>query len=664
MPLMHRRTMRKRSYWGQILLLSILAGSRVARVRAYIIVPSQRHQHPVKLGTSVHHPTGQASYHLRSQATPFGSSFRSRRSLSSSSSSRGLRFGYESRGSSARPLYASPDARLVLGTQSFPAARQRRRRRQQQQQQQGRREASDPLYRARSPSPLFAVASPSSSLDEPHSSSDGEPASSVQDPSAKPARKYHWTRPTLALAVPALIGMLADPVLSLVDTAYVGRVGSMELAALGSCTSIFHLAFNAFRATTSATTSLVANALGASSSAESAAADDEDGVAVASSPTQSEVNDARQVSWFSLQFGLYMGLAVWFGLVAGGPYALRCMGVPADSPLFKPASEYLYARSWAAPVVLLITVSEGIFRGYGNTIVPLLASLTAAVMNLVLDPILMFRPIHWGVAGAAAATAISQCGAALVYVRQLVKRGMLPSNIGPFRRRETALAATTPKTATASSSSAMNASVIRTILGANLSMMIKQGSLLLGWAFATGRATRLGPQHVAAHQVALSVWLFFALVLDGAAVASQVLMSRAVSSKDRDQAKSLIRYMTKWALIQGVLSMIVLDGLDQAVPNIFTPDKSIQALLHTIMPHLAAQQVLVSLTLVIESLAAGANQFGVLAVGTAISTVAAVYQIGLQTSVDGIWSVGITTLFAGRLVTAIAACYRSIRRRR
>ena len=127
---------------------------------------------------------------------------------------------------------------------------------------------------------------------------------------------------------------------------------------------------------------------------------------------------------------------------------------------------------------------------------------------------------------------------------------------------------------------------------------------------------------------------------------------------------SLIRYMTKWALVQGVLSMVVLDGLDQAVPHIFTPDKSIRSLLHTIMPHLAAQQVLVSLTLVIESLAAGANQFGILAVGTANSTVAAVYQIGLQTSVDGIWSLGITTLFAGRLVTACVACWRSIRRPR
>jgi Na+-driven multidrug efflux pump len=119
--------------------------------------------------------------------------------------------------------------------------------------------------------------------------------------------------------------------------------------------------------------------------------------------------------------------------------------------------------------------------------------------------------------------------------------------------------------------------------------------------------------------------------------------------------------MVKFALVQGGLSMLALSALDQAVPQIFTPDRSIQALLHTVMPHLAAQQVLVSLTLVVESLAAGANQFGVLAVGTAASTAAAIWQIGLQSSVDGIWSLGITTLFAGRLATAVAACYRAIR---
>ncbi len=69
-----------------------------------------------------------------------------------------------------------------------------------------------------------------------------------------------------------------------------------------------------------------------------------------------------------------------------------------------------------------------------------------------------------------------------------------------------------------------------TIIQANLAMSWKQGSLLLAWAHDTARATRIGSARIAAHQVTLSVWLFLALILDGAAVAAQVLISRCKNS--------------------------------------------------------------------------------------------------------------------------------------
>ena len=50
----------------------------------------------------------------------------------------------------------------------------------------------------------------------------------------------------------------------------------------------------------------------------------------------------------------------------------------------------------------------------------------AALINLVLDPILMF-PLGLGVTGAAAATALSQFGAAAVYAFFLNKKKMLPA---------------------------------------------------------------------------------------------------------------------------------------------------------------------------------------------------------------------------------------------
>lgn len=64
------------------------------------------------------------------------------------------------------------------------------------------------------------------------------------------ARKKHASRTGLtdlldvaSLAVPSLGAVLADPLISLVDTACVGQVSSLQLASLGPNTAIFNLIF-------------------------------------------------------------------------------------------------------------------------------------------------------------------------------------------------------------------------------------------------------------------------------------------------------------------------------------------------------------------------------------------------------------------------------------
>ena len=65
-------------------------------------------------------------------------------------------------------------------------------------------------------------------------------------------------------------------------------------------------------------------------------------------------------------------------------------------------------RALAAPAVLFIMVSEGVFRGHSNTKAPAVAALSAAAANVILDPILMFA-LSMGISGAAAATVCAQC---------------------------------------------------------------------------------------------------------------------------------------------------------------------------------------------------------------------------------------------------------------
>jgi Na+-driven multidrug efflux pump len=208
--------------------------------------------------------------------------------------------------------------------------------------------------------------------------------------------------------------------------------------------------------------------------------------------------------------------------------------------------------------------------------------------------------------------------------------------------------------------------VIGEIVKANVAMFLKQGSLLLGWAYATKRATMLGHTKVAAHQVALSLWLVFALVLDGASVAAQVLMARtynsykAMQSHDdsgdghgKTEIRSLTKYMIKFALVQGLAStaLIGLMGIMNA-HTLFTSCEFTTIELVHLMPHLAWQQVLVSLTLVMEGLAVGANQFNWLAMGTSLATCWSIFTLSRAHTMIQIWSGGIVALFCGRLLTA------------
>ena len=464
----------------------------------------------------------------------------------------------------------------------------------------------------------------------------------------KVEENYEWTKQTFDIGLPALIGMIADPALSLVDTGFVGRLGAVPLAALGACTSVFHLAFNAFRATTTATTSLVATSL------STAGRDEEE-----------NREEARMVVDTSIRLGLTIGALVLVALSLGWSYILDAMGIGSDSALLQPAQSYLRIRALAAPAVLLISVAEGAFRGYGNTRIPLLASFIAAITNVVLDPIFMFS-MKMKVSGAAAATALSQMAAAAVYTIFLRRRKMVPRNVSNVSGQGKSNVSGQGK------SSINRAKIVMEILRANAAMFAKQGSLLFGWAYATARATRIGHYHVAAHQIALSLWLIFALVLDGSAVSAQVLMSRnyaafqsngcavdddeqkesGVCGEARRAIRSLTGYMFKFALVQGCLSTIAIFGLGQFAPSVFTTDPTIRLHLKEIIPYLAWQQILISLTLTFESLAIGASQFNLIAVGTAISTVVAIKILaGARTVVD-IWSGGIVALFVGRLITA------------
>ena len=189
-------------------------------------------------------------------------------------------------------------------------------------------------------------------------------------------------RSILRLAIPALGTLAIDPLLTLIDTAFVARIGVTELAALGVDAAIISIAFFGFNFLAYATTPLVAQALG-----------------------RGDPDRAKRWAEDAVVLALGLGVIAAVITVVAAPSFVSWMG--ADADVAGPAVSYLRIRAIATPAVLLVTAGHGVFRGHQNTTTPLVVAAVVNGLNIVLDPILIFG-FDFGLQGAAAATVVAQ----------------------------------------------------------------------------------------------------------------------------------------------------------------------------------------------------------------------------------------------------------------
>ncbi len=422
-------------------------------------------------------------------------------------------------------------------------------------------------------------------------------------------------REIAALALPALGALAADPLVSLVDTAFVGQTGAVPLAALGVCTAVFGFAFLAFNFLAYGTTPLVAGAR-----------------------ARGEHEEAGRLVWHALALALGAGILAMAALEIFAVPVLRLMG--ASGAMLDEALVYLRIRALAAPAVLVIMVGHGAFRGAQNTRTPLWVTLGLNLVNLILDPLLIFG-LGWGLAGAAWATVIAQASGAALFV-WLLLRGTAGSP--PVRRQRLDWAVLRP--------------LVR--IGGDLALRV---ALLVGTlTFATAIAARLGTRAVAAHQVARELWLFLALVVDALAVAGQALVARYRGAGDTAKAREVSDRLLAFGLATGCGLGIAFWLAGPWLIGLFTNDPAVGAGVAMLLPFVAAMQPLNALVFVWDGVFMGAERFRFLALAMGASAlvgcavIAAVLPLGL--GLAGIWW-GITAFMAARLAT-LALGYRRL----
>ncbi len=413
-------------------------------------------------------------------------------------------------------------------------------------------------------------------------------------------------REILALAIPALGALAIDPLLTLVDTAFVARIGTVELAALGVDTAILGFAFFAFNFLAYVVTPLVARALGLG-----------------------RAEEARRWVGDALALAIVLALIVTVLIQLTAPFLVDLMG--AGPEVAGPAVAYLRIRGLATPAVLVAMVGHGAFRGHKDTRTPFVVAVGVNLINLVLDPLLIFG-LDWGIEGAAIATAFAQYVGAVWFLVLIARRNM----------------ADRPRGFVESLPSLIH-------LGRNGALLsIRTGLLLGAFTVAASVATRIGPEHIAAHQLVGQVFLLTALLADSFAIAAQAMVGEKTASADLASLHDLNRRLMVWGLVAGFILMgLVLIG--RSGLSLLAPDPQVAELAIGAAGVVAVAEPLAALVFVADGIVLGLMAVGMMAISTGAGagvSVALMLWTPLGSTVKGIWWAIVGLMFVRGVVLA------------
>lgn len=437
------------------------------------------------------------------------------------------------------------------------------------------------------------------------------------------------------IVFPAIVSLAAEPIASLVDTAFIGQIGPVELAAVGVSISIFNIVSKLFNIPLlNVTTSFVAEdeaARGGRVKTLGKQAYSVQGDHYARAKTgdsslehKDELQGSSDDGNYKLQLPAVstalviaagLGVAEAAALVLGADYFLNIMGVPAGSPMHLPSEQYLSLRALGAPAAVVSLAVQGVFRGFKDTQTPLYATGVGSIMNAAMDPIFMFT-LGFGVSGAAVTTVVSEYFIAFVLLWNLNKQVILL----PLKMEEL-----------------------------RFDRYLKSGGLLLGrtvavlvtFTLGTSMAARQGAIPMAAHQICLQVWLAVSLLTDSLALAGQALVADAVAKRDYKKAKKVAFRVLQIGLGCGVALAVILFAGFVPFSKLFINDTAVLEIIASGVLFVAGTQPINALAFVFDGLHYGVSDFSYAAysmifIGTISSTwlVLAPSILGLA----GVWA--------------------------
>ncbi|GAA4816588.1 MATE family efflux transporter [Nocardioides caeni] len=427
------------------------------------------------------------------------------------------------------------------------------------------------------------------------------------------------------LAVPAFLALVAEPLFLLGDAAVVGHLGTAELAGLGIAGTVVSTVVGLCVFLAYGTTAGVARQLGAGRQRD-ALAQGVDGL------------------WLALLIGLPVGLACT--LLATPLVDL----FGASNDVAEAATTYLRIAAAGITPLLLVLAATGVLRGLQDTRTPLLVAIGGNVANLALNVLLVYGggPVPaLGIAGSALGSVVAQLAMALVLVVVVLRAarregaGLRP-HVPGIRAAARAGVPLLVRTLT------LRASLLVT----TYAVVHAAGTTPLATGASNSDATA-----IATHQLAMTLWIFLAFVLDAIAVAAQAITGRHLGAGDAEATRAVTRRMVRWGVVSGVVTGLGLAATSPWIGALFTPDEVVRDALVPVLVVAALAQPVAGIVFVLDGVLIGAGDGRYLA-WAGLVVLGGYAPVVLLTSALGaglpwLWAVFGVLFMGGRMVTLV-----------
>jgi MATE family multidrug resistance protein len=309
------------------------------------------------------------------------------------------------------------------------------------------------------------------------------------------------TAQVFAIAGPAMVANLTTPLIGIVSTIAIGRLGDATLlGGVAIASVIFDCLFWLFAFLRMSTVAFTAQALGAGETQEIHAL---------------------------LVRGLIVAALVGAGLIALQlPLAavlLQAMG--GSESVTRAARTYFTIRIWSAPLALANYVVLGWLIGQARARLALGVQMAINVINMAAT-VLLVLVFDAGIAGAAIAAVVAEAAGLLLGV--LIARHLTRGQPGVPR------------------AALLDRAKLMRMLAVNRDIMIRTASLISVFLFFTAQGARAGDVTLAANAVLNNFLLISAFFLDGLANAAEQLCGRAYGARDRIAFSSAVRLVILW----------------------------------------------------------------------------------------------------------------------